>query len=320
MKRVLLPGALAFCAALISISGFSQTEKKRAQKKEEIIIRKDNDSKEKTVIVIDSNKITVNGQPLADYNGDITVLSRKFLNGNGNSLFVPGTKLNLENFNSSRTFLGVISEKSDKGALIKSVTKSSSAEKAGLKENDIITQLGDKKITSPEDLAEAVKTYKPNDEVKINFLRNGKKKEIKIPLGKSTDAMAFNFNVDSLFVNGRNFNFKMPGISRFNNLQGFPLFYDRNQPKLGLKIQDTEDANGVKVLDVESGSAAEKAGLKKDDLITEMNGEKINSIAELMSKMAANENKPDYKIKVKRNNSDLNLDVIIPKKLRSANL
>lgn len=322
MKKIFFSSAIAFCCVLIAGSGFSQTGKKQIQKNEEIIIRNNNDSKEKTIIVIDSNNITINGQPLADYKGDVKVLTRKFMNGNwGNALFPAAPNFKFNYSNDSRTFLGVLSEKSDKGALIKSVTKGSSAEKAGLKEQDIITQLGDKKITSPEDLAQIVKTYKPGDEVKVNYLRNGKKKEVKVVLGKSNDAMAFNFNVDSVYLNGRDFNFKMPELPRLNNLsRSYFNFDNRNQPKLGLKIQDTEDGNGVKILEVEAGSAAEKAGLKKDDIINELNGEKVNSITELMPKMAASESKTNYKIKVKRNNTDLNFEVQVPKKLRSANL
>jgi serine protease Do len=319
MKKIALSGALTFCFALITISGFSQAEKKPAQKNEEIIIRKNDDSKTKTIIVIDSNNITINGVPLANYKGDIKVFSRKFMDGN--SLFSPNNNFRLNNINSSRTFLGVLSEKSDKGALIKSVTKGSSAEKAGLKENDVITKVDDKKVATPEDLAAIIKAHKPGDEVTINYLRNGKKKDVKVALGKSNDAMAFNFNVDSLYVNGRDFNFKMPELPRLNNLsRSYFNFDSRNQPKLGLKIQDTEDGNGIKILDVEAGSAADKAGLKKEDIISEMNGQKVNSISELMSKMAASESKTDYKLKVKRGNTELNYDVQVPKKLRSANL
>ena len=319
MKKILITTVLSICAVTISNNGFSQTKPDANKKNEEIIIRKNDDSKTKTIIVIDSNNITINGTPLANYKGDIQVFSRKFMDGN--SLFSPNRNFRFNNLNNSRTFLGVLSEKSEKGALIKSVTKGSSAEKAGLKEQDIITQLGDKKITSPEDLAQVVKTYKPGDEVKVNYLRNGKKKEVKVALGKSNDAMAFNFNVDSLYLNGRDFNFKMPELPRLNNLsRSYFNFDNRNQQKLGLKIQDTEDGNGVKILEVETGSAAEKAGLKKEDIISEMNGEKVNSISELMSKMAASESKTDYKLKVKRNNTDLNFDVQVPKKLRSANL
>ena len=77
------------------------------------------------------------------------------------------------------------------------------------------------------------------------------------------------------------------------------------QQKLGLKIQDTEDGNGVKVLDAEKDSPADKAGLKKDDVVTEIGGKKVTNTdearEELMQENA--ENKSAYNIKATRNGS-----------------
>ena len=324
MKKIFLSTAiLTFSVILFSSVGFSQTKSNTIQKNDEIIIRKNDDSKTKTTIVIDSNNITINGQPLADYKGDVKVIRRKLMNGNSeNEFFSPGANFKFNGVNSNRAFLGVLTEQSDKGALIKAVTKGSSAEKAGLKEGDVITKVDDKKITSPEDLAEIVKTNKPGDEVKISYLRNGKKKEAKVILGKTNDMpMAFNFNADSLLMNGRNFNFRMPPLGGLNNLpRSYFDFSNRNQPKLGLRIQETEDKNGVKILNVEEGSPADKAGLKKDDIIKEMNGEKVNSVQEIVSQIGRSENKTDLKIKAKRNNSEMNFNLKVPRKLRSANL
>ncbi len=319
MKRIFLSGMITCCAALITNIGLAQT-KNQVQKNEEIIIRKNNDSDSKMVVVIDSNVITINGQPLADYKGDVRVLKRdRLMNRDFESLSdEPRMNFKTININASKAFLGVLTEKSDKGALIKSVTKESAAEKAGLKENDIITKVGDKLIATPEDLAAAVKAHKPGDELKINYLRSGKKKEAKVTLGKN-NAMVFNWNGDENFVGGKNFNFKTPDLSRLDELRTFN-FFDRNQPKLGLKIQDTEDGNGVKILNVEEGSAAEKAGLKKDDLITELNGQKVNSVSEVREQLSSAENKTKYSIKAKRNNSEMNFDVQVPKQLKSADL
>jgi serine protease Do len=47
-----------------------------------------------------------------------------------------------------------------------------------------------------------------------------------------------------------------------------------------LKIQDTEEGTGVKVLDVEAASAAATAGLMKDDVITEIGGVKVTNTDE----------------------------------------
>ena len=46
---------------------------------------------------------------------------------------------------------------------------------------------------------------------------------------------------------------------------------------------------------MEEGSPADKAGLKKDDIITSLNGEKVNSVDELMDQVNDSEDKTNYK-------------------------
>lgn len=303
------------CCGLFANNGFAQKEQSPNSKNEEIIIRKNDQDPQKMIIEIDSNKITVNGKPLADFNGDITVMRRNMMDGNGNHFFrmTPG---NLNVFSTSnKAFLGVLTAKTDKGAVIKNVVDESAAKKAGLKNDDIITKFGDKEITSPADLRNAVESYKPGDKVTVNYIRDGKNKSVTVELGKNA-ARSYTYNVDSLrdMINGLNpgnsFNFRMPR-------QNFDFNFNKNQPKLGLKIEDTETGNGAKVLDVEQGSAAEKAGLKTGDIITEINGEKVNDVNDVTSEMRQSENKNDYKIKAKRDNNVINFEVKIPKILKS---
>jgi len=315
MKTIFLSAMFTACCGLLASNGFSQNQPSQNEKNEEIIIRKNNEAPQKMTIEIDSNKITVNGKPLSDFNGDVTVMRRNLTDRNGNNFFrmAPG---NLNVFSTSnKAFLGVLTAKTEKGAIIKNVIDESAAKKAGLKNDDIITKFGDKTITSPDDLRNAVQSYKPGDKVTINYLRDGKNKSATVELGKNAGT-SFNYNIDSLrdMINGfnprNNFNFRMPS-------QNFDFNFNNNQPKLGLKIEDSEAGNGAKVLDVEQGSAAEKAGLKKGDVITEINGEKVNDVNDIRSEMRQSENKNDYKIKAKRDKNEMNFDIKIPKVLKS---
>jgi serine protease Do len=313
MKTFFLSVMITVCCGLLSNNGFAQKEQSQIQKKEEIIIRKNDADPQKMIIEIDSNKITVNGKPLADYNGDITVLKKNFMDGDGSNFFrmTPG---NLDIFSTSnKAFLGVLTAKTDKGAIIKNLVDESAAKKAGLKNDDIITKLDDTRITSPDDLRNAIATHKPGDKVTVNYLRDSKEKSVTLELGKSPGT-SMTYSIDSLkdMINGinpgNNFNFRMPR----QNFQ-----FNRNQPKLGLKIEDTQEGNGAKVLEVVQGSAAEKAGLKKGDVITEINGEKVNGINDIRSKIMNSENKNNYKVKAKRDNNEMNFEIKIPKILKS---
>lgn len=305
------------CALLCSV-GFAQTETPKSKKSEEIIIRKKDAFPGKTIIEIDSNEVTINGKPLADYNGDISVFKRKFMGPEENNfLNVPHGNLQFFSMNNNKAMLGVLTAKTEKGAVIKKIIDSSAAKNAGLEEGDIITKFGTKEITSPEDLRNAVADYKPGDEVNVEFLRDGKNKTMKVVLGKNTsdDATFSMGDLNDLLnrVPPNNFNFKWPENPNH-------YFQPNKQSKLGLKIEDTKDDAGAKVLEVQKASPAEKAGLKAGDVITEINGEKVDGVSDVRSQMMQAENKNDYKIKVKRDKSEKTFEVKIAKTLRTIDI
>jgi serine protease Do len=320
-------------------------EKTKKEKEESITIRKKGDSKEKTTIVIDGDRVTVNGKPIEDLkDGDIEVLRNKHM-----SEMMPLLKEKLraaggvkmfggDNFPfkvSSRALLGVVSEKNDKGAKITSVSKESAAEKAGLKKDDIITKVGDKKIESSEDLYDAIGDHKPEDKVNITYLRDGKQATTTATLGKTTtsEGMSFNFN-------GDNFNMdklreelprmkerlrEMPRIEGMERLRELPRmqgmeFYSSRRPRLGLEIQDVEEGKGVKILDVDSDTPASKAGLQKDDVISEVDGKSIASVDELKEKLKDLKEGDSIKITYKRGGQTQTTDLKLPKKLKTADL
>ena len=92
------------------------------------------------------------------------------------------------------------------------------------------------------------------------------------------------------------------------------------KPKLGIRIQDTEEGTGVKVLEVQESSAAEKSGIKKDDVITSIDGKEIKNADEAKEKIAELKDKAAYPVKVLRNGSPVEVNVKIPKKLKTTDL
>lgn len=316
MKAFFIAAAFTACCGLFATNGFAQKEQSQLKKNEEIIIRKNNDAPSKTTIVIDGNNITINGKPLADYNGDVTVFKRNFMGGNGNGFNSPTQSFTFFG-NADKAFLGVLTAKVDKGVIIKNVIDKSGAQEAGLKDDDIITKFGDKEITTPDDLRNAVQSYKPGDKVMLSYLRNGKSNSVEIELGKTPGSGPMTYNLDSLrsmmgqYFNGNNYNFSMP------QTPGNQFYFHNNRPRLGIKIEDAKDGNGAKILDVEQGSAAQKAGLKTGDIITQINGEKIKDANDVRSQVMQSENKNDYKIELKRDNKNMNIEVHIPKVLNS---
>jgi serine protease Do len=177
---------------------------------------------------------------------------------------------------------------------------------------------------------------KPKDEVTVYYKRDGKDNSAKAVLGetKGSGAMTYSFSgPDGLAKTYSIPRVKVaPRMDAFNDgdwspnafgsadaYEGFNYSFPR-QKKLGLRIQDTEEGNGVKVLGTDTDSPAEKAGLKKDDIVTEIDGKKVSNTDEAREQLNDAQEKSAYTIKANRNGSAMNFDIKIPKKLKTANL
>ena len=71
------------------------------------------------------------------------------------------------------------------GLLLTTIDPTSPAAAAGLKEYDILTQMGGRMVESQDALRQLVKGYKPGDQVDLEFVRGGKSMERKLKLGKA---------------------------------------------------------------------------------------------------------------------------------------
>ncbi|MEV0383961.1 trypsin-like peptidase domain-containing protein [Nonomuraea sp. NPDC050643] len=85
----------------------------------------------------------------------------------------------------SHAFLGVsVTDASGDvpGALVRQVTQGSPAEKAGLKQGDLITKIGDKTVDGGDTVVGQVRGFKPGQQVKITYMRDGKSAEVDVTL------------------------------------------------------------------------------------------------------------------------------------------
>ncbi len=63
------------------------------------------------------------------------------------------------------------------------VTKDSAADKAGIKENDVILEVNGEKITQDESMAQIIQKYNPGDKITLKILRDGKEISADVVLG-----------------------------------------------------------------------------------------------------------------------------------------
>lgn len=328
IKKISLVVLASALVAPITVLAQKDKEEKKEKKEAEVIIitRKDaKDDNDKMVIELNGDKVIVNGKPVDGKDGNVTVKRNKIkdvwaygFGHNGNNNFA------MLDMDEDRAMLGVTTEKADNGAEIQTVSKESGAEKAGLKKADIITKIDDKKISTPDDLSVAIKAHKPGDKVSITYLREGKEQKIIAELGKWKGVRTYapgaqNFNDFRLALPNMDFE-HLPGMESLPRLQGQAWNWSRGGPRLGVSVQDTEDGKGVKVINVDEDGNGSKAGIKEDDILTEVDGKSVNSADEVAKIIKESKDKTSVKIKLLRNGKTENLEVKIPRKLKKADL
>ncbi|MCF6265109.1 MAG: DegQ family serine endoprotease [Desulfuromusa sp.] len=157
------------------------------------------------------------------------------------------------------------------GILIAQVMEDSPAEKAGLEQGDVILKLNGQKVVKVADFRNQIAMTRPGSTVKLLVLRDGKRKTIKATIGTmETDE------------------------------KGHPVSSNK-LPELGMSLQKLtpdlaeqfgyEDAHGVLVTDVESGSIAARAGIRQGNLIEEVNRTEVNSPDQIKKLLAESQRK-----------------------------
>lgn len=359
MKKHLLriPG-LAILALFVQTSGFAQDsnqdEGDSPRKYDEITIRHKSGKDAKLTIEIKDGDVFVDGKPVSEFeDSNISIHRHKVMSyGNGFSFSSPEVEpdvaMLLRNMNdasgswsfngnhvikSNRAMLGVATEnrESVKGATVTQVTKGSAAEKMGLKAGDVITKVDDEEITEPSSLFAAVGAHEAGDKVTVTFMRDGKEQKVTGALGKGKAVTVEPMNLYKFETPETPEMHEMPEMPEMPEMHVMPQmpqgawpkefheFYG-NSLKFGIRAQDAEDGKGVKVLDVDDESTAAKAGIKEGDVITRFDGKDINSVTALTEAARGAREKISVKVTIVRDGKVQEIEVKVPRKLRTADL
>jgi serine protease Do len=145
--------------------------------------------------------------------------------------------------------------KEKEGALISQVYEGSPAGKAGLKVGDIIVQIDGKKIKDSQDVVREVLKRKVDQKIEFEVIRDGKRVEVSVTTTQ------------------------MPSTPTEQKAakpekEWFGLRVTTVTPDIAKQL-GIEKAEGVVIEGVETGSAAQDAGLRKGDVILELNRQRI---------------------------------------------
>jgi serine protease Do len=150
------------------------------------------------------------------------------------------------------------------GALVSDLVPNTPAAKAGIRNGDFIVAFDGKPIQDDNNLVHLVAGYKPGSRVPVKVIRDGEEKTITVTLGERPEQEP----------------------EQLSLAEG-----DENQPssrRLGIQVSEVDDElareynieapNGIVVTDVQSGSQAEKEGIRPGDLILEIKQEPVRHL------------------------------------------
>ncbi|MBL7806921.1 MAG: PDZ domain-containing protein [Saprospiraceae bacterium] len=193
-----------------------------------------------------------------------------------------------------RGYLGVSDEddedENDAPGVEVSISEGSAAEKAGLMDGDVIFQLGEAPIADFEDISDFMAYTKPGDKVTIVYERNGKRQTTEATLTGNNNTWNVNLGNWDLGSSIRESLEDLDEDLGLNlNLKGNCTVNVRSKDACLGVYSDTYsegDKAGSRINGFTDMSAAKEAGLQNGDLITAINGQKIESQEELWNEIA----------------------------------
>ncbi len=154
-----------------------------------------------------------------------------------------------------------------RGALVRSVEPGSPADKAGLRQGDLVLAVDGHPVDDARELGLNVAAKDPGASVDLTVLRNEKKVQVPLTLGEFPDEEPVAESRDDSGAPSA-----LQGLSVGNLTPSIA-------EQLGLK----PGAKGVIVSGVTSGSAADEAGLQRGDVIEEVARKPVASVAEFQA-------------------------------------
>jgi len=214
------------------------------------------------------------GGPLLNIHGEVIGINTAIVAaGQGIGFAIPITMAKpifsqlMQKGNVSRGYMGVTIQpvteelaqsfglKESKGALINDLLKGGPADKAGIRQGDIITNFNGTSVTDPSHLQRLVAEAGIGKSAKVEIMRDGKKLTVTMILANADTAPKQH--------------------SSGSNRQS----HSGDADILGLVVDDGEQAGAI-IQNVEQRSIAAEAGIKRGDLIVSINRKAIHSAAD----------------------------------------
>jgi serine protease Do len=236
--------------------------------------------------------------------------------------------------------------KEERGVEVVTVAPDGPAQKAGLKEHDVILEYNGTRLESVEQFKRMVSETPAGRSVKLSISRDGATQTVYAKIEVRTSGLRRG-------QDGNSWAFSMPPMPPMPpsppSQPRIPLLYPKwngdlgnfldglgiwdEGPRLGIEGEGISgqlgeyfgvpDKNGVLVREVTAGSAAEKAGLKAGDVIIKVNGKQVRAMSDLREAIregaghgivaGRDGGSQSFPLTIVRNKKEINLNVTVEK-------
>jgi membrane-associated protease RseP (regulator of RpoE activity) len=238
----------------------------------------------------------------------------------------------------NRGFLGVYAETKDGGVVVEKVVPESPADKAGIVDGMVITVIKGNKVKTKEELINVLKDTKPEDTVSVVVKSDGKEKTLKVVLAKVPKTEAKEMKIKIKCDECEDEDIEMPMMSMMMPEMTCPKCGHKMQmemPKMKMKMKTipempempmmprpaemrgfigvvTEEDDGQLVIEqVVTGSPAENAGLKEDDIISSINDVLVTTPTELVEVLKTTHPGDVAHLKIMSGGTEKMVDVVL---------
>jgi len=151
-----------------------------------------------------------------------------------------------------------------KGALVGDVSSDGPGAKAGLQKGDVIEEIDGQTVTGVNDLRLRVASIAPGTTVHLKLLRNGEPRDVAVTLGQLPEKAN-----EGPLSGGESEGTPMKGVQ-----------VEELTSQLRRELDMSPNIHGVVVTDVSPDSPAADAGLRRGDVIEEVNRQPVDSVSE----------------------------------------
>lgn len=202
----------------------------------------------------------------------------------------------------------------ERGVLITEVQEESPAAKAGLKENDVVTDFNGQRVEGAMQFTRMVRETPAGRSAQLAIWRDGRSQTLTVVVGSLESIIQSRVRVVTPRMREMpRFDFRMPEMGGF--------FMSSRTPLLGIQAEDVRgqfgeflgapEGEGVLVREVREDSPAAKAGMRAGDVIVEAAGQRVRTLGELRSALREKREEKTVALKVYRRGQPVTLNLEI---------